>query len=358
MTTRKADYREEELSGMVSWNSPSNIALIKYWGKRGNQLPQNPSISFTLSKAHTITAIEYDTSSTGLDFLFEDQPAPRFLTRIEKVIGRLVEHLPYLKSCRLKIDSRNSFPHSAGIASSASSMSALVLCLLSIDDRLREQQRTDELFLRDASLLSRLCSGSASRSVFPFMAQWGRCGYLEESSDEYAIPYPLTNPLFRTIHDDILIVSREKKKVSSSAGHALMNDNIYATSRYDQAHKRMGKMLEVLRMGDLMEFGKIVENEALTLHALMMCSDPSYMLMKPATLTIINKIRQYRQETGNPLYFTLDAGPNVHVLYPHHVRSQVSAFIAIELKQHCCEGQIIEDHVGSGPELLYHENPQ
>jgi diphosphomevalonate decarboxylase len=105
-----------------------------------------------------------------------------------------------------------------------------------------------------------------------------------------------------------------------------------------------------MKAGDLETFGKIAEDEALTLHALMMCSNPSYMLMRPGSVSIIEKVRQYRAETGNPVYFSLDAGPNIHLLYPGNIVHEVRAFIDDQLLEHCENQYVQQDWVGEGPE--------
>jgi len=249
----------------------------------------------------------------------------------------------------LRIESDNSFPHSSGIASSASSMSALVMALLDIECT----HNGSTISLEKASYLSRLASGSASRSVFPELAIWGSHSSINGSSNLYAVEYGKeVNPIFNTFHDDILIVSKTEKSVSSTAGHALMNDNIYAGNRYMQANQNLMDIIRAMKEGDLERFGTIVESEALTLHALMMCSTPSYMLMEPHTISIINEIRRYRKETKQPLYFTLDAGPNIHLLYPDSIADEVNPFIIEVLKPYCVDGKIINDRVGQGPKKL------
>ena len=120
----------------VSATSPSNIAIVKYWGKHGNQLPNNPSISFTLSRCHTETHITFKENATdkySMQFLFEGKESPKFQEKIEKYLVENQQYFGFLKGLDLKVESSNSFPHSSGIASSAASMSALVLCLLQIE---------------------------------------------------------------------------------------------------------------------------------------------------------------------------------------------------------------------------------
>jgi len=158
--------------------------------------------------------------------------------------------------------------------------------------------------------------------------------------------------VFKTFHDDILIVSAAEKSVSSTAGHALMNGNVYADARYTQANDRIAQLKQILKSGDVDAFGKLAEDEAMTLHALMMCSDPSYVLMEPGTLDMIREIRQFRADTGTPIYFTLDAGPNIHLLYPTHVKETAEKFITSTLIPYTANGRVIKDKVGNGPEKL------
>ena len=362
------DYSNPELlvntntdpkEGTIRWRSPSNLALIKYWGKFGRQYPRNPSISFTLDHAFTDTQLQYlpkvdaDTE-IELEFFFEGQKNDAFREKLLRFLENIVPILPFLKQFRLRIHSSNSFPHSAGIASSASSMSALALCLCTMEKQLFGTLEEDADFRQKASYLARLGSGSACRSVYPTMAIWGENEIVEAGSNDYAIPYDQAiHEVFKNYHDDILIASRGEKSVSSRAGHALMEGNIYADNRYAQARQRFADLLKALQSGDLERFGQITENEALTLHALMMTSEPSYLLMRPNTLEMIERVRAYRAETKHALYFSLDAGPNLHLLYPDAIKMEVKNFIKNELVPFCENGEWIEDQVGAGPKLVF-----
>lgn len=345
--------------GAVLWRSPSNIAIVKYWGKYGNQLPRNPSLSLTLAASCTDTEISYSfkdapyDAGVDLDFLFHEQEEPRFKEKTEAFLNSLLPIFPFLRQLKLRVRTGNSFPHSAGIASSASGMSALVLGLCSMEDRFFGTLRDSAAFDQKASYLARLGSGSACRSIFPYASVWGDSGAVPGSNNEYAVPIgEMVHEQFKDMHDDILIVSQEEKSVSSRDGHALMEGNPYAEARYAQARARVGTLMDAMRAGDLEAFGKIAEDEALTLHALMMCSNPSYTLMRPASLAIIEKVRQYRAETKIPLYFTLDAGPNVHLLYPGSAIHDVRKFIEDHLASYCDGGYVQQDWVGEGPEEL------
>ena len=344
-------------SGEVTWQSPSNIALVKYWGKKPNQIPANPSISFTLDKCRSTTSLKYSKKSNrsadfDFDFFFEGKPKEDFKPKIRKFFQRIEEFCPYLKEYHFEIESENSFPHSSGIASSASGMSAIALCLMELEKELYPEI-TPYYFNKKASFLARLGSGSASRSIEGQLVVWGEHEKIEGSSDEFAVPFPYeVNDIFRSYKDTILLVDKGEKQVSSTVGHDLMHGHPFAEMRFKQAEENLEKLIPVLKSGDTTEFIEIVESEALSLHAMMMSSLPYFILMKPNTLEIINKIWEYRKETGIPVCFTLDAGANVHVLYPDNHESKILEFINNELVAYCQNGQYICDQVGNGAKKL------
>lgn len=346
-------------AGSVTWQSPSNIALIKYWGKKGFQLPANPSLSITLSSSYTETTVHYETAAekgagTLREFLFEGSPHPAFKNKVQRFLDTIRDRLTFLDSYDLTISSKNTFPHSAGIASSASAMSALALCLCSIEYQLTHKKQPNDDFFRFASNIARLGSGSASRSLFGKFVVWGESEKIKPSSDEYALPLTTTiHPVFENFNDTILIVSGSEKSVSSSAGHALMQNNPFAEARYQQAHNNLSELLNAIASGDLDTFIEITENEALTLHGMMMASKPGYTLMEPNTLEILQRIKHFRKQTGARVCFTLDAGPNVHLLYPSSDEAAVRTFIEKDLKSFCSDHRIINDKMGMGPKRIF-----
>lgn len=343
----------------VAWKSPSNIAIVKYWGKYGRQLPRNCSLSFTLDNAHTTTTLSFSPKKTkdariSLKFYFEGKENPAFGEKTMKFLTSIVGEMPFILSYDLLIETENTFPHSSGIASSASGMSAIALCLCQMESMVQgEEFKDNEVFRKRASHFARLGSGSACRSVYPLMASWGEHPNIVGSSNGFASYVgDEIHEVFKTYHDDILIVSKAEKSVSSTAGHGLMDGNPYANARYQQANENIERLLQCLKTGDLEGFGQIAEDEALTLHALMMCSSPSYILMEPNTLVMIDKIRSFRAETNLPVYFTLDAGPNIHLLYPDHIKDEVEVLIQTHLLPLCQDGMMIKDRVGYGAEKV------
>jgi diphosphomevalonate decarboxylase len=337
----------------VQWKSPSNIALVKYWGKFGNQLPKNPSISFTLKHSVTTLSISVKESSTSsLKFYFEGIENPKFQEKILKFLDTCRSRFPWLINHHLEIHSSNTFPHSSGIASSASSMSALCLSLLSVDEFFTGNILSKDEFLNKASELSRLASGSAARSVFPGLASWGECSAILSSTNQFATPFNEAHEIFRNYCDSILIVDAGEKAVSSRAGHGLMENHPFKEQRFLRANQNLIQLVAALKTGDLKSFIEIVEEEALTLHALMMTSTPSYILLKPQSLWLIERIKEYRSEKNIPVCFTIDAGPNIHLLYPKSFETQVRLWIESELAESLVELKWIHDEVGSGPEKI------
>jgi len=340
----------------TSWRSPSNIALVKYWGKHGIQLPQNPSLSFALKNSFTETSVSYSfkkLEKTELEFLFEGKPNITFKNRINKVLAVYSEYLPFLQKLNLEIESKNSFPHSSGIASSASAMSALALCLVSIEKDLFGTLNEKKYFFQKASFLARLGSGSAARSVFPGFVVWGEDKKVKSSSDEIAVTLQTKiHDKFQKLNDAILITSSAKKQVSSSQGHDLMIQHPFAEARYEQAGKNLKKLIQSLEKGDEEKLIEVLENEALSLHSLMMSSNPGFTLLNSSTWQIIEKVKQFRIAKNLMLTFTLDAGPNVHLIYKAKDKAEITTFVASELVQFCENGYWIDDQMGSGPEKL------
>jgi len=345
-------YSESIESGNFQWSAPSNIALVKYWGKKSNQIPANPSVSFTLNNCKTITKLAFDkkqnTGNFSFDLLFEGKAKEDFKPKIQKFFERIEIYLPFLKEYHFTIDTENTFPHSSGIASSASGMAALAMNLMSLEKALNPEM-TEDYFYQKASLLARLGSGSACRSVKGEVVAWGKQVNIKGSSDEYGIEFPYAiHENFKNYQDTILLVDKGEKQVSSTVGHDLMHNHPFAERRFAQAHENLDKLISIFENGNLNEFIKIVESEALTLHAMMMTSMPYYILMKPNTLQIINTIWKFRNETQIPVCFTLDAGANVHVLYPNKDKEKVLQFIKDELVDFCQNGQYLCDEIGNG----------
>lgn len=339
----------------ITWKSPSNIALVKYWGKREGQLPENPSVSFTLDHCATITTVHFSkkqTAAPAVAVFLDGVNTPSFAPKILQFLQRIAPYTPYLNDYSLEVHTHNSFPHSSGIASSASGMSALALCIMSLEETIYGVSGEGE-FNKKASFLARLGSGSACRSIEGPLVCWGTHNDIEGSSDLYGVGCSsMVDPEMLKYRDTILLVDKGEKQVSSSVGHGLMHGHAYAGQRFIQAGENLASLMQAMATGDRPRFIQLVESEALTLHAMMMTSVPYFMLMKPNTMEIINRVWEYRRATDSGLCFTLDAGANVHLLYPDSEHREVTQFIEADLKGFCQNGEFIADRTGKGAVLV------
>ena len=348
----------------VSASCPSNIALIKYWGKYANQIPANPSISYTLNNCRTNTEMEFLANEPfSVQTFLAEKEETKFAEKIEKYFKNIEQYLPWILKGKYIIRTENTFPHSSGIASSASGFGAIAKCLMELDLRfeirdsgLAESREPKAESIKKASFLARLGSGSACRSLYNGLVVWGETPVVEGSSDLFAVKYPdeETHQIFKNFNDWVLLIHEGEKSVSSTVGHGLMNTNPYAERRFQEARDNFFVLKDILKTGDLQKFITLVEHEALTLHAMMMMSEPAFILMKTGTLEVINKIWKFREETGLPLFFTLDAGANVHLLFPGsdvncHAEpveasaEKIKSFIEKELLQHTQNGGVVKD---------------
>ncbi|WP_210151109.1 diphosphomevalonate/mevalonate 3,5-bisphosphate decarboxylase family protein [Chryseobacterium scophthalmum] len=330
----------------VSESCPSNIALIKYWGKYKDQIPANPSISFTLNHCKTNTEMEFLANETfSVQTFLSGNEEVKFAEKIEKYFKNIDQYLPWILKGKYVIRTENTFPHSSGIASSASGFGAIAKCLMKLDESF-SGKNSDEESLTKASFLARLGSGSACRSLYNGLVVWGESDEVEGSSDLFAVQYPNSeiHDIFKDFNDWVLLIHEGVKSVSSTVGHGLMNTNPYAERRFQEAKENFIPMKEILKSGDMQRFIKLVEHEALTLHAMMMMSDPAFILMKTGTLEVINKIWDFRRERDLPLFFTLDAGANVHLLFPNDgSEEKIKTFIEAELLQHTQKNGVVKD---------------
>lgn len=279
----------------------ANIAFIKYWGKSDPvlRLPCNDSISMNLSSATTTTTVDFSPNYNTDEVYYGNQKMDARETK------RVIEHLDRIRQLAkeklfAKVVTQNSFPKGAGIASSASGFAALTLAAITaLGLKLSE---------RELSVLARLGSGSACRSMPSGFAEWKSA---DTSDSSYA--YSLYGEKYWDLRDIIVVVSEEKKNITSSAGHENAKSSIFFQSRLANLPQRIKKLKEALKAKDMKTFGNLAEEEAIELHAIMMTQKPPLFYWTGATVDIINKVHQWRDE-GMQVYFTIDAGPNVHLI--------------------------------------------
>lgn len=279
----------------------ANIALTKYWGNAdaGLRIPANDSISITLDRARTVTTVAFRPDLPEDEVTVDGKP----LTGPAR--ERVSRHLDLLREqagipWRARVISRNNFPASAGIAASASGFAALTLAGAAALDL--------ALSPRNLSRLARRGSGSAARSVF------GGFVLLHTGArDEEAFAEPLYGPDWWDVRDLIVVVSRTEKAVPSSEGHHLAPTSALHRARVARVAELNQQLLEALARRDFAALGQAAEEDALLMHAVMMTSRPSLIYWLPETLAVIHRVQAWRRE-GIAAYFTIDAGPNVHVL--------------------------------------------
>lgn len=281
--------------------SPANIAFIKFWGKKDSKfnIPYNNSLSMNLSHCLTTTSVEF-MPKLKADKVFIDG---KEVTDAKK--ERVVYILDVLRKMAGKnifalVKSKNNFPSDAGIASSASAFSALSLAASSALEL--------KLSKKELSIIARLGSGSASRSIVDGFAEW-RKG--KDSNSSYAVQ--LAPAGYWDLRDIVAITSKNKKKTSSGEGHALAETSPYFKLRLKNLPRRISKIKKAFFKRDFKSFGEILEEEAIDLHVMAMTSKPPIIYWNQGTLTVMNEVLRIRQG-GIFAYFTMDAGPNVHVI--------------------------------------------
>ncbi|MBK9924847.1 MAG: diphosphomevalonate decarboxylase [Anaerolineales bacterium] len=280
-----------------------NIAFIKYWGNRDNalRLPANGSISMNLDGLFTRTTVSFQPTL----------PFDELIINGHEVNGPGLDRVSYILDIirsmanvteRAKVITENNFPSGAGIASSASAFAALALA----------GSKAVGLTLSEPALsrLARRGSGSASRSIPSGFVEW-QIGSTEEDSYSFSI----AEPNHWNLVDCVAIVSSSHKKTGSTEGHSIAPTSPLQSARVADAPRRLEICRNALLEKDFDTFASIVELDSDMMHSVMMTSTPALHYWKPVSLSVMNAVRQWRGD-GLPVCYTMDAGPNVHVLCP------------------------------------------
>lgn len=278
-----------------------NIAFIKYWGNRDQalRLPANGSISMNLDGLFTRTTVSFQ-PSLPLDELIINgrEVTGKGLERVSKLLDEVRQWAGI--SSRAEVISENNFPSGAGIASSAAAFAALALAA----SRAAGLERSE----RELSILARHGSGSACRSVPAGFVEW-----IAGESDETSYAFSIAPPEHWDLIDCVAIVSTEHKPTGSTEGHALANTSPLQEARLADAPRRLDLCRQAILQRDFEALAQIVELDSNMMHAVMMTSQPPLFYWQATTLTIMEAVRRWRKE-GLPVFYTIDAGPNVHVL--------------------------------------------
>lgn len=280
--------------------APANIAFIKYWGKKDEvlRLPENGSLSMNLSHLWSKTTVEFSAKYKEDEIFINAEKEAGEESRVVKHLGRVRElaKLTY----RAKVVSQNNFPLGTGLASSASGFSALTLAAAaSAGLKLSE---------KELSILARQGSGSACRSIPDGFVEW-----LDGETSDSSYSLSLYPPNYWQISDVVALVSQTRKKISSTQGQRQAKTSPFKAARISAITEKIKTLKKALKMRNFPLFGQIVESEALELHAICLTSQPPLIYWEPPTLAIIKAVQQWR-EKGLESYFTIDAGPAVHLI--------------------------------------------
>jgi diphosphomevalonate decarboxylase len=328
----------------ITVTAPSNIAFIKYWGKKDSSLqwPANDSFSMTLSESKTITTatptqVAYDS------FSFEGKT----ITSLQNPDHKIFRHLSFLRSvtgnnARLNIESKNTFPTGCGIASSASGYAALTIAAVSTLTGAHSFNDLNELTFGRGKLadLARMGSGSASRSLFGGYVQWNA----GDAPSNQSITQVFKQEDWQ-LCDIIVVLSSDEKPVSSSDAHLAAWASPLFTTRIAGIHERLTSVHKAIKSHDLELLGSIIETDALEMHAVAMTGDPRVCYFLNETQKLLTWIRHERTRGQLPAWFTVDAGPNVHLI----CRGQDSDSIVARIQREWPKASIIRDRTGAGP---------
>ena len=292
---------------MWTAKAPSNIALIKYMGKQENNIPCNVSLSYTLDNFFTEVQLNLNGKSDSDEFIND------ILSENEK--NRFLNHLQYIKNLLsfdgyFSIRSMNSFPKSAGIASSASSFAALTMCAFKAISDIKGIKMPSQEYM---SSVSRIGSGSSCRSFF---SPW--CIWREEEAKKIDLPVEVEHQL--------ILINSGKKNISSSEAHRRVQSSLLMHNRPQRAEFRCEKLISALKSGNWHEAYQICWEEFQDMHALFETSSPHFGYILPATLDALIKIHKFWKEHNEGPIVTLDAGPNIHLLWKKGNKEQQKSF--------------------------------
>ena len=308
-----------------------NIAAIKYWGNRDDalRLPANGSISINLDGLFTRTTISFQSSLPFDELIINGREmAGSALERVSLILD-LVREMAGIKE-RAEIVSENNFPSGAGIASSASAFAALALA--------SSKAAGLDLSERELSCLARRGSGSAARSIPNGFVEW-QMG----TGDEDSFAYSIAPREHWALADCIAIISAAHKKTGSTEGHALADTSPFQSVRVADAPRRIEICRRAILERDFTSFASIVELDSDMMHAVMMTSNPALHYWLPASMAVMQSVREWR-EAGASACYTVDAGANVHVLCPEKEADE----LAMRLRKISGVKDVLTAHVG-GP---------
>ena len=315
-------YGRKPMHTSASAYAPSNIALCKYWGKRDAMLnlPVTSSLSISLGNKGALT--ELTLSDEGADSVILNELPINWISPFGK---RLLEYLNLFREgsdLHINIKIQTNIPIAAGLASSACGFASMIRAL--------NQLFGWNLDERELSLLARLGSGSASRSIWQGFVEW-HAGEREDGMDCYAEPLEEVWP---ELCVGLLVLTAGEKMIGSrdAMQRTVLTSPLYSAWP-DKVKTDLPQLKEAIHSNDFELLGRTAESNALTMHATMMSSWPPICYFLPETIEAMQQIWQLRRE-GLPLYFTQDAGPNLKLLFLEKDKEIVQEYFpAVEVLQ-------------------------
>lgn len=284
----------------------TNIALIKYWGKRDDALilPMNNSLSLTLDGFYSTTTVAFREDLTQDAFFLNERPVTGEQYHRVSAFLDLIRMETGATKLSADVHSINHVPTAAGFASSASGFAALAAAAtralgLSISDQ-------------DLSKITRQGSGSACRSIYGGFVEWQK-GMNADGSDSYAEQVQPAD--YWDVRVAAVVLSETKKKISSRSGmKRTVDTSPFYPSWVENIPNDLAQIKDGIKERDFEKVGSIAEANCLKMHATTLGATPPFTYWHDMTLAVMQEV-QIMRDRGIPAYFTIDAGPNVKVLY-------------------------------------------
>lgn len=301
--------------------APSNIAFIKYWGKKDEilRLPENGSISMNLSNLTTTTTVEFNKSFKEDEIIINNQ-------KEEIVESRAIKHLDRIREIaninyKAKVVTNNNFPTGTGLSSSASGFAALTVA--------GAKAAGLNLSKKELSILARQGSGSACRSIPDGFVKW-----LDGNTSETSYAISLFSENYWDIVDVVAVVSKNKKEVSTTEGQKLAGSSPFFPVRLKKINEKINLIKKYMKEKNFVKFGELLEGEALELHSIMLTSSPSLIYLLPGSLRVMHMVKKWRQE-GLQVFFTVNTGQDIHLICQKKDAEEVSkrALLVSEVKK-------------------------
>ena len=333
----KDQFTSPPATGSAKYRAHTNIALIKYWGKRNEALflPETSSLSLTLDAFYTDTQVifspELKEDTFYLNGQLQTQQATQKVTQFVNLFRHKADRrVPFL------IESYNHVPTAAGLASSASAFAALsAACNAALELNMEPTE---------LSTYARRGSGSATRSLFGGFVEWHR-GFDDNSESSYAEPF---DPADWDVAMLVVMVNQQEKDLSSREGMELTRRTSPFYQLWPQeVEKDLQTIKEAIRRQDFETMGEVAEHNAMKMHATMIAANPSFTYWQPDSLDVMNHVRHLRRQ-GIPCYFTMDAGPNVKILCRQSQADQIQDYF----KQFYSKDQLCLALPGSAPHVI------